>query len=349
MTQLLYATTADVRDGLDITEASYADPQILRALGAATESVYGIVKRRFHPEVTTKKFDWPTPQTAETWRVWLYASDLWRLDSLTSGGTPIPTTDVILEPQWEGPPYTSLQIRLSGHSSLQAGSTWQQAVEIAGMWGYLGEIDPTTTLTTALTAGATTITAATSTGISAGATLTIDSEILAVTGRSSALAGTSLTGTVDADESDVLLAVTDTGAVTPGELITIDAERMQVVDVTTGLVVRRAVQGSVLTSHTTGTAVYADRSWTVARGMGGTTPAAHAPSSVVSRVRAPQLVEAYTVAAALRTLQGQRSGYTTMARTDDTSTQVRQSSSGLTELRDDLYGTYGRQARTRVV
>lgn len=351
MTELVYTTVETVSNALDITETATQGPQILRAIAGATSAVYGITKRFFFPAHTTVKFDWPNRQTAETWRVWFYANDLWSLTAVTAGGVSIPTANIILEPNWEGPPYTSAQIDLSTGSSFSAGNTFQQALAFTGLWGKLGEVDQVATLTAAVTTTtATTLTATGSAALGVGATIGIDDEILAITGKQSAATSVTLSAPgLTADEAVTLIPVSSTTGFAVGETITIGAERMQITDITSGLVVRRAVQGSVLATHTTGDTVYASRLWTVARGLQGSVAATHLNNAPITRYYAPTLVENYTIAHAMHTLQQEKSAYMTLSRSGPEGGSKAVTSAGLERLKDDLYGTFGRQARTRVV
>jgi hypothetical protein len=93
-----------------------------------------------------------------------------------------------------------------------------------------------------------------------------------------------------------------------GETITIDSERMRVLDiVSNNVLVRRAVDGSVLATHTSGVTVYAPRLLTVTRAHAGTTAATHLIAAVVYRNVPPALISELCVAEA-QTLLGQESG-----------------------------------------
>lgn len=351
MAELVYTTVETVTAALDIQESATATPEVFHAIAGASRAAEGRCKRYFYPEIGTKKYDWPNRQTAETWRVWFYANDLWSLTSVVSGGVTIPNADIILEPNWSGPPYTSAQVNLGSQSSFAAGSTFQQAAQFTGTWGYLGEVDQVATLTAAVaTTTATTLTATGTPELGIGATIGIDTELLTITGKQSTTTGVTLSAGVAADEAVTLIPVSSTAGFAVGETITVGSERMRITDITSGLVVRRAMEGSVLAAHLLGDTVYASRLWTVARGMKGSTAATHLINAPITRYYAPSLVEQFTVAHAMHTLQQQRSAYMTVSRQGGMEGSTKAvTSQALQALEDAMYGTFGRQARTRVV
>jgi hypothetical protein len=143
--------------------------------------------------------------------------------------------------------------------------------------------------------------------------------------------------------------VSSLAAVTIGETITIGSERMLVEDITSGLLVQRAVEGTTLAAHTTGAGVWAYRTWTVERGAFGSTAAAHLTSAAVSRYRPPALIEEYALAHTLHTLQQQRQGYVGVVRQGQETSGHTVTDRALVALEQQIYGTFGRQARTRAV
>ena len=344
-----YTTRETVKAALDSPDTARADAQVDRAVQAASRAVYGVCKRKFYPEVTTKKFDWPTRQTAEPWRLDLYASDLYALTGLTSGGTTIPIGNVILESQWDGPPYTSLQISLASASAFSAGPTFQQAIAVTGTWGAVTGPQAATTTVGTTAAGATSMTVAGAPGIGVGSTLQVDAELVIVSERSYTSGG-AITADVGASSALTLLPMASTAGWSRGDWALVDAERVLVVDVVpSGLVVRRAWDGTVLAAHTSGAVVYAPWVLTVQRGQLGTAAASHAAGSTVSVWRAPSLVEEYTVAHALTALLDERSGYARAYEGGQGGQATPVTRRSLAALEKDLYGTFGRMARTRVV
>jgi len=345
-----YTTREAVKTALDAPDAARADSQVDRALQAASRAVYGVCKRKFYPEITTKRFDWPNRQTQEPWRLRLDASDLWSLTSITAGGVTIPPSAIILEPQWDGPPYTNIQVSLASGSAFQAGATFQQSIAITGIWGTAGAGAQAATTTVGTTgASATSMTVAGTPGIGVGSILQVDSELVIVSERSYTSGGT-ITADVAASSAATLLPMASTAGWSRGDWALVDAERVLVVDVSPGgLIVRRAWDGTVLAAHTSGASVYAPWVLTVQRGQLGTAAASHTAGSTVSTWRAPSLVEEYTIAHALTALLDERAGYARAYEGQQGGQTTPVSRRSLKALAEDLYGTYGRQARTRVV
>lgn len=344
-----YATREAVMAAMDTPEPARAAAQVDRAVQAASRAVDGLCKRLFYPRVQTIRFDWPNRQTAEAWRVWFYANDLYRLDALTAGGVAIPTGDVILEPNWAGPPYTSLQTSLATSSALQAGATWQQAIAVTGLWGYMTSTTTAATTVGTTTTGAGTVTVTGTPGIGVGSTLQLDQELVIVTGRQYTSAG-ALTGAVAASSSVTLLPLASTTGWSAGDWALVDAERCRVDDVTpTGLIVRRASDGTTLAAHSSGATVYAPWVLVVQRASLGSTAASHPAGTAVVSWRAPSQVEEYVVAHALNEVLDERSGFARAYSGGSGGTAVPVSRRSLESLERDLYTNYGRQARTRVV
>ncbi len=132
-----YTTREAVKAAPDIAETARNDAQVDRAIEAASRSVEGLLHRRFYPVVDARSFDWPDGSYSRPWRLWLGGEDgLISVTSLTSGGTLLSPSDYLLEPVNSGPPYDRVEINLGGSGSFASGSTAQQSLVIAGVWGY---------------------------------------------------------------------------------------------------------------------------------------------------------------------------------------------------------------------
>ncbi|KKK70550.1 hypothetical protein LCGC14_2922880, partial [marine sediment metagenome] len=84
------------------------------------------------------------------------------------------------------------------------------------------------------------------------------------------------------------------------EVITIDAERMLVTAVAGNvLTVKRAVDGTVLATHTDGADIYAPRTLTVARAQVGTTAATHLTAAAIVKNVPPGLISELCLAEVL--------------------------------------------------
>lgn len=350
-----YATREAVKAALDFAETSRSNARVDRAIEAASRSIEGLLHRRFYPEIATRYFDWPD-QYARPWRLWLDDSELISVTALSSGGTTIPSTDYLLEPNRFGPPYSRVDINLGTGSAFGGGSTPQRDITITGLWGYRNDETLVATAAGAISSSATTLTVSESSRIGVGQLLRIGTERLTVTERSMASTGQTLQTPIDAQQKTVTLPVTSGGAFAVDEVVLLDAERMLIVDIAgNNLIVKRAWDGSVLAAHA-GSTIYALRALTVTRGALGTTAAGISQGDAVYRWDPPGPVESLCIAEALVDLLQKASGY---ARTTGVGTASRQVGGGnvtktqygvgIDDLRDQAVTSHGRKARHRGV
>lgn len=350
-----YATREDVKQALDYKETARSNSNVDRAIAAASRDVEGFLHRRFYPEVDTRHFDWPD-QYAQPQRLWLDASELIELTSISSGGTSISTADVMLEPNRSGPPYNRVELNIGTSAAFGGGQTRQQAISITGLWGYRNDEGPAGTVTTAASDSATTIVISNAAAVGVGQVLRIGSERLIVTERAMTSTGQTLQADLTTAKNNETVAVTDGTAFTVGEVLLIGAERMRIVDIAgNNLIVDRAWDGTTLAAHS-GSIIYASRSLTVVRGALGTTAAAIAQGAAVYRWEPPGPVRTLVIAQAVTTLLQESSGYARTTGVGTTSRQVgggnvarTEYGTGLDSLREMTYTSHGRKARTRAV
>ncbi|GHH30248.1 hypothetical protein [Streptomyces rubradiris] len=346
-----YVTREEIKAELDVKETARSNARIDRALADATESVHGLLHRRFYPVVATRYFDWPYAEYRPSWRVWLDDSELISLTSVTSGGVAIPLDDILLEPNRTGPPYTRVEINIGTNAVWGGGDSYQRDITLTGLWGYRNDETTLGATVEALDATETSIDvdAATSAAVGVGSLLRIDSERVIVTGRTQLDTGQTLGGSgLTNINNSVTVAVQSGAAFAAGETILIDGERMRVDDIAGNtLVVTRAWDGSTIAAHAAGAAIYAPRALTVERGALGTTAATHTSGATVSLWGPPGPVRQLTIAEALTDLLQGRSGY---ARTAGSGENERETSGrGLRDLRARVYTSHGRKARMRSV
>ena len=351
MTTPFYATREEIKAELDVKETARSNSRIDRALADATESVYGLCHRIFYPVVAAKSFDYPGPQAGRPWRLWLDANELISVTSLTSGGVTIDSSDFFLEPNEYGPPYNRLEINLGSSAAFGGGNTHQRDITITGLWGYRNDETTLGATAEALDSSETGIDvdAATSAEVGVGSLLRIDSERVIVTGRqqldtSQTLGGSGLTNV----NNSVTVTVQSGAAFAAGETILIDGERMRVDDIAGNtLIVTRAWDGSTIAAHSVGATIYAPRTLTVERAALGTTAATHTIGATVYRWDPPGSIRQLCVAEALTDLLQGRSGYARTAGAGDNEREV--TGRGLKDLRDRVYVSHGRKARSRAV
>jgi hypothetical protein len=350
MTTPWYASREEIKAELDVKETARSNSRIDRALADATEALHGLCHRVFYPVVATRYFDWPGPQYARPWRLWLDANELISVTTLTSGGVTIAASDYFLEPNTYGPPYNRVEIDLDSSAAFGGGDTHQRDIGITGVWAGCPLVEPLAGATVeALDASETGIDvdAATSAAVGVGSLLRIDDERVIVTGRSNLDTGQTLGGSgLTNVNSAVTVTVQSGAAFAAGETILIDGERMRVDDIAgNALVVTRAWDGSTIAAHSVGATIYAPRTLAVERGALGTTAATHNTSATVHRWDPPGPVRQLCLAEALTDLLQGRSGYARTAGAGESEREV--AGRGINDLRKRVYISHGRKARTR--
>lgn len=133
-----YATVGDVKAAASLEGESFADPEIQRALTAASRGLDNLCSRRFYPDDDALQVRYYTPYDACT----LSIDDLIALTSLASGdgdGTFATSwtlnTDFVLEPlnaAADGRPWDRVTVTGRGHG-LPSG---QRTVKITGQFGW---------------------------------------------------------------------------------------------------------------------------------------------------------------------------------------------------------------------
>lgn len=345
MGNIMYATREVVRDAVDTLGARRANAAIDRALLAATNKINGELKRDFAPWTGTKYFDWPNAD-ASTFRIYLdTAAQLISLTALSSGGVSIDPAQVNLEPNAEGPPYDRIEVNRNTIGSFTSGLTFQRSLAVTGVWGYDLTEAPAGVLVGAIDSAAVSLVVSDPVTVGVGSLLRLGAERLVVTEKTSVSVG-SLLGSLADEENDQLAPVADGTAYHVGEVITLDTERCQIDDILgNNLVLRRAVDGTTLSSHA-GSVIYSARRCTVARGQRGTTAAAHSDGSAVMAQQYPELIQQYAIAEALIELQLQASSYarTRPATGGLNSRGVPVAESGPVDIRAEAVIAFGRAA-----
>lgn len=349
LTQACYCTREDAKRALDINETARNNAQVDRAIDAASRSIEGLLHRVFYNTDATKYFDWPNWQYAYPWRLWLNQNELAATaTAVTSGGVTIPVNQIFFEPVNYGPPYSSIELDRSTSNSFGHGSTPQREIAITGTFGYWSRTVPAGTITASISStSVTSVSISNANLVGVGDVLTIDSERMLVTDRSMVDTTVAFTGPTTASAADNVIAVASGTAFAVGEVLLLDSERMLIVDIASNnLVVKRAWDGTVLASHTTGT-IYASRSLTVTRGFGGTTAATHSSSTAISVADIPGLVRQLAVAEAVVSLTQESGAYAaTQGSSDNAASGF---GAALPDLRERAVRTYGRKSRSRAI
>ncbi len=349
-----YASREDIKSALDIKQTARNDAQIDRAVEAASRTVDGFMHRVFYTTDTTKFWDWPNFQFAYPWRIWFDQSDIAdvtvNVPVVTSGGHVISNANIFWGHPQYSPPFTYMELNRSSSESFGRGSTPQRDVAITATYGFGIDTSPGGVLAVALTdTTGTSVTVTNGAAVGVGNSIKVDSERMIVTGRGNVSTGQtqqgSGAGTVNV--SDNILAVTDGSKFFVNEIITLDAERMFVIDVTgNNVMVKRGWDGTILSAHT-GATVYASRLLTVLRSAQGTPAATHLISAPVGVHTVPSLIRQLTVGEATVELTLEQGAYaTTLGSGPSKETGI---GHGLDALRNQAFALYGRKARRRTV
>lgn len=338
-----YCTREEVKASLSMNDTSRSDAQVDRAIEDASRSIEQLAHRRFYPEIDTRYFDWPNEQPARSWRLWLDENEVISVVTLTSGGQAL--TGFFLEPNGYGPPYTSINLDQGSSSSFGGGDTFQQSVALTALFGYSDDQIPAGTAAEAMDATETDLDVSDGSLVGVGDVLKVDSERLLVTGRGWLTSGQTLQTPMTDKNNFVTVAVTTGSAFHAGEWLLLDSERMLITDVAgNNLTVKRAVDGSVLASHT-GSTIYVSRTLTVTRGALGTTAATHLTAAPLSRLQTP--ARSLCVAEAMYQIMQESGGFGKQVGNSSSSSDLQ--GSALQDMRSRFKAQFGRNARFGVI
>lgn len=334
-----YVTRETVKGALDVKETARNNAQIDRCIESATDSVTGLTRRLFDPWTGTLRYDAPQGDT-----LWFRRRALVRFDSIEIDGVAGDTADFTLLPIDDGPPYDGIRVDSNTSASL-AGATGTPSIAITGLYGYDLTESTAGAIAEALDAAETGVdlSGAASAAVGVGSVIRVDDERMTVTARSQLSTGVTLSANLTANRADTTVTVSDGSALSVGETVMIDAEKMTVDEIAgNALIVRRAVDGSTLATHTSGATLYAPRAVTVTRGALGTSVATHSTSATVYVWRPPALVSELALAYALTSLGQEQAGY---ARTVGSGDNEREASGrGLRQIEADARRRFKRWA-----
>lgn len=314
----VYATVEQIESSLEVAASTYTRSLILRKLNAASRGIEDLCHRRFYPELRTTRYDWPNYSYSATWRLDLDGNELISLTSLLSGdGTDISSNAILRrEDDVAEPPYSAIEMDLSGNSSFQGGDTFQQSLAVLGVHGWN---DTATSLAGAAigTGGVddndTVFLISPTSGtydIGIGALLLCGTERMLITNRRMADTVVDTSSALLDLQSANSFTVTDGTAFAEDEVIMLDAERMRIAYINGNtLIVQRAWDASTLAEHSSGTSIYALRNCTVQRGVLGSTAASHAEGTAVYVHEFPGPINELCVAETVVMLEQNASGY----------------------------------------
>jgi archaellum component FlaF (FlaF/FlaG flagellin family) len=337
-----YATVEDIKEGLDIKESAKAEKQIKRVLQSATDTVEGLLRRRFYPEIRTQNFDWYNSLGANDlpWTLWLDQNEVISVTSLVSSDTiSAGAGGYFLKPD-DGPPYTRVELDASANVTFDTGTAYQNAITITGTFGYQDRSETAGTLVGSINSSVTSLDVSNGSLVGIGNMLKIGTERLSVTGRSFK-DSTATLSVASPITGSTTLTVSNGSLLNEGETILIGGERMLIVDITgTTVSVKRQHDGTALEAHAIASAIYVSRTLTVTRGILGSTAASHTDGDALTKLSVPPLVHDLTIAEAMAQLLQERTAYARTIGAAEGERELR--GTGLADLRKRAIAAYGR-------
>lgn len=338
--QIWYASLEDVMGAADVADSAHLHAEVARNCDAAAAFITALTKRRFYPEVATRYFEWPQDRGQSSRRLYLDQNELAAKPTAVVTGvgdadTSIPLQYVNLAPAEEPGPYDTLVLDDKSPVVFQRGSTPERSIAVTGEFISCPIVEERAAVTASTLTG-TTVDVSSSAKIGTGTLLRVGAERLVVTARSWLSTGNVEPITIAKDMAVTSFAVTSGASYEVGEEILLDAERMKITGIAGDtLLVRRAVNGSVLAAHTGTVEVYAQRRLTVDRAQLGTTALdTVSTGDTVWKFRFPGLVTQLFVAEAIvAQIQGS-SGWARTAGSGDNT--VESLGKGLVDLRKQV-------------
>lgn len=210
--------------------------------------------------------------------------------SITNDGTALSSSDYLLRPSgrlWPNGPYTWID-KASEAPTLSAWCAEEDGVSITDYFGLYNEARALgITMGAEMDASTTSMQVNDGSKVSPGLIALIGSELLAVLAVGSPTTSiTTLSADLAVDADQATLA--SGAAVKIGEIVRRGIEKMKVLDINSNTVyLDRGWQGTPRSAHTSGQAIDVYRTFTVERGINGTTAASHANGVSVSQQVAP--------------------------------------------------------------
>lgn len=279
----LYCTINELIDDLDQAGVkAWKTNQVMSCIQPASDWIDRALGQ-FIPTSETRKVDGPE---ASDDGVDLYVSPLLAVTSIidegNNSGLALLTSDFVLYPQkrwWENGPYTRIRVDPDA-ANLYAWSVGHDNISIAGRWGKYEKTKVTGATVASQTNAALSLVVDNAAAISPGAVLLIETEQELVTAMGLPTDSTTNTnGALDNLTEEVILL--DASQVNIGEVIQVGFEQMMLRDKATNtLLVTRGWNGTKIVSHLTNLDVFVYRTFTVSRGVNGTTAAQHTSKAV---------------------------------------------------------------------
>ncbi len=308
MNAFYYATVNEVIADLK-PERGGNESSILKSIKVASEF---ILKRpelgQFFPSIETKRFD-------GNGRRRLNLPPFLAITSITIDGTLWASTDYIKYPlnkHWENGPYSWLEIDPDGSKG------WfdkvVNGVVIAATWGKYSYTSLTgaTVQNDPLASNGTSLIVDDGSKIGIGMLLLMGSEQAFVNGRGDPTANVT-TASVAIAKDEYLVTLADATKVNVGEIIRCDLEDMKILSknaTTKQIYVKRAYNDTELAAHLINTPVDVYRTFTIDRGVNGSTAASQTKATAISRYEPPEQINSLCKQIACNLQNLAESGYT---------------------------------------
>lgn len=329
-----YITREDLVSALgDNSPQARGTASVDRAIESGSRAVDALCHRVFYPTTGVR-----TVQRMPGDRLFLDTNEVISLSALSMDGTALGVDAWTLSPT-VGPPYTSI-VFPNGPSLSYDGD-----LILTGVFGACDDQVSAGAAAEAMDAVETDLDVTDGSLIGVGDLLKIDSERFLVVGRTWLTTAQTVQTPLTASAANTTVAVTTGSAYHVGEFLLLDSEQMLITDIAgNNLVVKRAMNGTVLATHT-GSTVFASRTLLVTRGVQGSTAATHLTAAPITKLQAPALVRALALAEAIDRVLQEAGGY---ARTVGAGDNARPASGGgLDPLRAQCYAAHGRKGRLR--
>lgn len=279
-----YCTLGELITDLEINGPTPDEAAMMRHIRRASQFI-GRWLGKFIPTTEARRFDGNGEED-------LFIDECVAVTAVSNDGDAITSTQYLLYPRnrhWDNGPYTQISIDPDA-TELSVWTAEKDVVVITGRWGKYEETESTGAAvgnTTKLAAGGTSLVVDNGALVSPGMVLLVDSEQIAVEATGAVTDSTADTnGTLAATDESVV--VSDGAKVSSGEVIKIENEEMKVLSISgNALAVVRGWGGTAKAAHTTGKDVYAYRTYTISRGVNGTTDADHLNGVAISRYIPP--------------------------------------------------------------
>ena len=365
-----YCTREEVARALNIGLVGSDFSKIDRAVQSAADSLDRLCKRKFYYTTATYSIDWPNYQYAYPWRLWLNQYELAGQPSLVVSGpylpTPlvIPSSNYILQPINDGPPYTNIELRRDQNSAFGNNTTPQNDIQITGPFGYWMLTQSAGTVTASVAPSDVVLQVSSGASPGVGDVVNLDIERMIVTDSTFTSTGVPfLTGITSAQSNDNIGTVTNGVNFSVDEQIMVDFEIMLITQIFGNtIIVKRAFGGSILNTHSAGN-IWARRQVSVLRGQLGTAAAVHSQNAPITIAQIPGLVKQLAIAEAVTWPNLEAGGYSGAASGFGmgAGAGISQGQTGSGEAKEPAYGAalpdlrmqvleqYGRQSRSAVI